>query len=70
MHDARTYTGQVTRLCTGIVLHERSRKMPSSAERGGEEGGITLVKLCAGTTSGDVGSGEKGLHEGIPFLTT
>ena len=40
MHGARTYTGQVTRLCTGIVLHERSRKMSSSAERGGEEGGI------------------------------
>ena len=26
------------------------------------------MKLCAGTTSGDVGSGGKGLHEGIsPF---
>ena len=28
------------------------------------------MKLWAGTMSGDVGSGEKGLHEGIPFLTT
>ena len=40
MHGARTYTGQVTRLCTGIVLHERSRKVSSSSERGAEEGGI------------------------------